>query len=390
MNTPQISESIRYVGVDDNDLDLFESQYIVPNGISYNSYIIIDEKVAIMDTVDERKADEWLANVQAALGSRKPDYVVVHHMEPDHTGSLARLAELYPDMQIVGNSKTFAFMRQFYGNISDGREVVVAEGDTLALGSHTLSFVMAPMVHWPEAMVSFEASEGVFFSADAFGKFGALTAEEGWDCEARRYYMNICGKYGAQVQALLKKASALDIKTICPLHGPILSGDLSHYIGLYDKWSKYEAETPGVFVAYASIHGNTAKAAHEFAAKLVELGVERIEVADLSRDDMAECIENAFRYTTTVLAGASYDAGVFPCMDDFLHHLKNKNFCNRKIAIIENGSWAPTAARTMKAALETMKNIELFPNTVTIKSALDDNSRAALMALATEVASNYK
>jgi len=382
----KISDSIIYIGVDDKDIDLFESQYVVPNGISYNSYVIIDEKVCVMDTVDNRATDKWFANLEAALNGRTVDYLVVQHMEPDHAGNIARLAEKYPDMKIVGNVKTFNMMKQFF-NIDglDEKTVTVKEGDTLSLGSHTLTFVMAPMVHWPEVMVTYEQSERVLFSADGFGKFGTLDTDEDWACEARRYYFNIVGKYGAQVQALLKKAAALDIDMILPLHGPILKENLGYYIGLYNTWSSYEPECNGIFVAYASIHGNTAKAAKKLVDMLKKNGAEKVSSADLSRSDMAECIEDAFKYDRMILMAPSYDAGVFPVMEDFLMHLKMKNYQNRKTGIVENGSWAPTAASVMKTYVEGYKNITLAEPIVTIKSSLNEQSEKALEELAAEM-----
>ena len=383
-----ISDAVKYIGVDDKTIDLFESQYVVPEGVSYNSYLILDEKVALMDTVDVRGMQEWEKNLTEALGGRKVDYLVIQHLEPDHAGSIGRLLELYPDVTLVGNAKTFAMLPQFFDIDPDVKKLTVAEGDTLSLGSHTLTFVMAPMVHWPEVMVSYESTEKILFSADGFGKFGALDAEdeEGWACEARRYYFNIVGKYGAPVQALLKKAANLDIQMICPLHGPILKEDLGYYIGLYDTWSSYEPENKGVLVAYASIHGNTAKVAEKFAEMLRERGVEKVVVSDLAREDMAEVIEDAFRYDRMVVAGASYDGGVFPCMQDFLHHLQSKAYQNRTVGIIENGSWGPTAGRTMKAILETMKNVTIVDPMVTIKSTMKDADIPALEALADMVA----
>ena len=383
-----ISDAVTYIGVDDKTIALFESQYVVPEGVSYNSYLILDEKVALMDTVDVRGMHEWEKNLTEALGGRKVDYLVIQHLEPDHAGSIGRLLELYPDVTLVGNAKTFAMLPQFFDIDPDVKKLKVAEGDTLSLGSHTLTFVMAPMVHWPEVMVSYESTEKILFSADGFGKFGALDAEdeEGWACEARRYYFNIVGKYGAPVQALLKKAANLDIQMICPLHGPILKEDLGYYIGLYDTWSSYKPENKGVLVAYASIHGNTAKVAEKFAEMLRERGVEKVVVSDLAREDMAEVIEDAFRYDRMVVAGASYDGGVFPCMQDFLHHLQSKAYQNRTVGIIENGSWGPTAGRTMKAILETMKNVTIVDPMVTIKSTMKDADIPALEALADMVA----
>ena len=379
-----ISESVKYIGVDDTTIDLFESQYVVPEGVSYNSYVILDEKIAIMDTVDKRGMKEWEDNLLKTLDGKKADYVIVQHMEPDHAGSLARLLELFPDITVVGNAKTFVMINQFFENINIKDSLTVKEGDTLNLGSHTLTFVMAPMVHWPEVMVTYESSEKILFSADGFGKFGALslTENEDWACEARRYYFNIVGKYGAPVQTLLKKASALDIKTICPLHGPVLSDNLGYYLDLYNTWSSYQPESKGVFIAYASIHGNTAVAANRFADILRNKGVEKVVVTDLSRCDIAEAVEAAFRYDRMVLAAASYDAGVFPVMQDFLHHLQSKAYQNRTIGLIENGSWAPTAAKTMRGILDTMKNITIVEPVVTIKSALKENDIPALEELA--------
>ena len=377
MKDTKITDSILYVGVDDKDLDLFESQYVVPNGVSYNSYVILDEKVTLMDTVDQRATKEWLENLDAVLEGRTIDYLVVSHMEPDHAANAKTLLDKFPNMKIVGNAKTFAMMSQFFDVDLTGRSVVVKEGDTLNLGAHTLQFIMAPMVHWPEVMVTYEQSEKILFSADGFGKFGALDVEEPWACEARRYYFNIVGKYGAQVQALLKKAATLDIKMICPLHGPILKENLAFYIDKYNTWSSYEPEDEGVFVAYASIHGNTAEAAKEFVEMLRKNGAEKVVIADLSREDMAEAVEDAFRYSKLVVAAASYDAGVFPCMEDFLHHLKAKNYQKRTVGIIENGSWAPSAAKQMRAILEEMKNITICEPVVTIKSCLLYTSDAA-------------
>ena len=386
MKDTKITDSILYVGVDDKDLDLFESQYVVPNGVSYNSYVILDEKVTLMDTVDQRATKEWLENLDAVLEGRTIDYLVVSHMEPDHAANAKTLIDKFPNMKIVGNAKTFAMMSQFFDVDLTGRSVVVKEGDTLNLGAHTLQFIMAPMVHWPEVMVTYEQSEKILFSADGFGKFGALDVEESWACEARRYYFNIVGKYGAQVQALLKKAATLDIKMICPLHGPILKENLAFYIDKYNTWGSYEPEDEGVFVAYASIHGNTAEAAKEFVEMLRKNGAEKVVIADLSREDMAEAVEDAFRYSKLVVAAASYDAGVFPCMEDFLHHLKAKNYQKRTVGIIENGSWAPSAAKQMKAILEGMKNITICEPVVTIKSTLNETSRKAMEELAKELA----
>ena len=371
-----ISESIKYVGVDDKDIDLFESQYVVPDGVSYNSYIIFDEKITIMDTVDARATDERVKNIEEALDGKEPSYLVISHLEPDHAANIGLIAHKYPNMQLIGNAKTFQMLPQFFDEDFADRQVVVKEGDEISLGSHSLTFVMAPMVHWPEVMVAYEKTEKILFSADGFGKFGALDSEddEGWACEARRYYFNIVGKYGAQVQNLLKKASALDIQTICPLHGPVLKENLGYYLDLYNTWSSYEPEDEGVLVAYASIHGNTAKAAKQIADKLKAKGVEKMEVMDLSRDDMAEAVEAAFRYDKMVLACATYDGGLFPVMEDFLNHLKSKNFQKRKAALVENGSWAPLAAKKMRESLESMKNIEICENIVSIKSTVKEEN----------------
>ena len=380
-----VTDSIRYIGADDTTIDLFENQYVVPNGVSYNSYLILDEKVAVMDTVDRRATEEWLENLERELNGRTPDYLVVHHMEPDHAGSVQILAEKYPAMQIVGNAKTFTMMERFFTFDLTDRKVEVKEGSTLSLGKHTLTFVMAPMVHWPEAMVSYESSEKVLFSADGFGKFGALCVEEDWDCEARRYYFNIVGKYGASVQALLKKAAGLDIAIICPLHGPVLKENLGYYIGKYDMWSKYEPEVDGVFIAFASIHGNTAGAAHMLKDMLEKKGV-NVAIADLSRADMADCVENAFKYSKMVCAASSYDGGLFPPMEDFLCHLRAKTYRNRKVAIVENGTWAPSAACVMRGYLEAMKGITLCDLQVTIPSAVKEATVKELQALADELA----
>ena len=381
-----ITEKIIYIGVDDTDIDLFESQYVVPNGVSYNSYLILDEKVAVMDTVDRRKSDEWLQNLDTALAGRKPDYLVVQHLEPDHAGTIAIAMERYPEMQVVASDKAVKMMPQFFANTAfEGRTIGVKEGDTLSLGGRTLHFAMAPMVHWPEVMVTYDSSEKVLFSADGFGKFGALCNGGEWACEARRYYFNICGKYGAPVQALLKKAAALDIEIICPLHGPVLTENLGYYIGLYDAWSKYEPETKGVLVAYASIHGNTAEVANKFAEILRSKGAEKVVVCDLSRTDMSEAVEAAFRYSHLVVAAASYDGDVFPVMHDFLHHLAIKNYSKRRIGIIENGSWAPSAGRAMRAIIDTFNGVTVAESMVTIMSSLKDSDIPALERLADEV-----
>ena len=371
------SDSIKYIGVNDRDIDLFEGQYVVPEGMAYNSYVILDEKIAIMDTVDGSKTEEWLANLEEKLAGKTPEILVCLHTEPDHAGSIGGLLDKYPEIKVVGNAKTFNILAQFLNTNLDDRKIVVKEGDVLDLGEHKIHFVMAPMVHWPEVMFGYEETEKILFAADAFGKFGATDADEDWDCEARRYYFNIVGKYGVQVQAVLKKAAGLDIKTICSLHGPTLTGDLSHYINLYDTWSKYEAEDEGVMIAYASIHGNTAKAAKLLAEKLEAKGV-KVAMADLARDDMAEAVEDAFRYDRLVLAASSYDGGVFPPMEFFLVKLKAKNFQNRKVAIMENGSWAPSAAKTIKGYLEQLKNLEIVEPTITIKSAMNDENIAKM------------
>ena len=388
MKDTYISESVVYVGVDDKTIDLFESQYHVPNGVSYNSYIIFDEKIAVMDTVDRRGTDEWLANVRRALDGKAPDYLVIQHLEPDHAGNVQTLAEMFPEMKLVGNKKTFQMLPQFFSmELAPERLVTVAEGGTLSLGSHTLQFFMAPMVHWPEVMVTYEQSEKIPFSADGFGKFGALDTEEDWTCEARRYYMNIVGKYGTQVQALLKKAAGLDIAMICPLHGPILKEDLGYYVGKYLTWSSYEPEDEGIVIAYASIHGNTAQAAKKFAEILEKKGAKKVSLFDLARDDMAEAIEDAYRYDTLVLAASSYDAGVFPCMEDFLNHLRAKNFQKRTVAYIQNGSWAPSAGKVMKSIVAQMKDITEIEPMVTIKSTLKPETLAELETLADAILS---
>ena len=379
----EVTKDIKYIGVDDTDLDLFESQYIIPNGISYNSYIILDEKVAVMDAVDSRKEAEWLENLATALAGRQPDYLVVQHMEPDHTGSITAFMERYPEAKIVASARAIQMMPQFFEGVDfSANTIAVKEGDTLSLGAHTLQFFAAPMVHWPEVIVTYDQTDKVLFSADGFGKFGALAADEEWACEARRYYFNICGKYGAQVQALLKKAATLDIECICPLHGPILKENLGYYIGLYDTWSSYGVETEGIFIAYASIHGGTAVAAHKLAEILREKGAPKVSVADLSRDDMAEAIEDAFRMDRLVVAAASYDGGVFPVMHDFLHHLQIKSYQKRKVGIIENGSWAPCAARVMRSMLETMKDVEIVEPVVTIRSRMKQTDIPLLENLA--------
>ena len=385
MNDTKVTDSILYIGADDKTIDLFESQYVVPNGISYNSYVILDEKVAVMDTVDARKTDEWLANLDSALGGRDVDYLVVSHMEPDHASNIQALAEKFPGMQVVGNAKTFSMISQFFDIDLTGRSMTVKEGDSLSLGSHTLAFYMAPMVHWPEVMVTYESSEKVFFSADGFGKFGALDTEEDWACEARRYYFNIVGKYGAQVQALLKKAAALDIQIICPLHGPILKENLGYYIEKYDTWSSYRPEDEGVLVACASIHGNTAKAAAKLAEILEAKGAKKVVLTDLARCDIAEAVEDAFRYDKMVTLCATYDGGLFPCMEEFLQHLKSKAYQKRKVALVENGSWAPMAVKLMRGIFEGMKEIEVCEKTVSIRSAMKADTVKELEELADEL-----
>ena len=385
MSNVTISDSIKYIGVDDTTLDLFESQYIVPNGVSYNSYVILDEKVAVMDTVDARKTDEWFSNLTNTLNGRTVDYIVISHLEPDHAANIQMLAEKYPQAKLVLSVKAKAMLPQFFDIADlDSRCMAVAEGEELSLGSHTLKFFMAPMVHWPEVMVEYETTEKVLFSADGFGKFGALSADEDWACEARRYYFNIVGKYGAPVQALLKKAATLDIQTICPLHGPILKENLGYYIGKYMTWSSYEPEDEGVLVACASIHGNTKKAAEKMVEILKGKGV-KVAFTDLTRDDMAEAIEDAFRYSKLVIAAASYDGGVFPPMEDFLNRLGHKAYQKRKVGIIENGSWAPVAAKSMKAILDTMKDLTICDTVVSIKSTMKDADVASMEALADEL-----
>ena len=381
-----ISDSIKYIGADDTTLDLFESQYKVPNGMAYNSYIILDEKVAVMDTIDERKSEEWFNNLNAALNGRDVDYIVISHLEPDHASNIKALADKYPDAKLVLSAKAKAMLPQFF-NIDnlDERCQVVAENDELSLGKHKLVFIMAPMVHWPEVMLEYETTEKVLFSADAFGKFGALCTDEDWTCEARRYYFNIVGKYGAPVQTLLKKAAGLDIKTICPLHGPVLKDNLNYYIEKYLTWSSYEPEDDGILVACASIHGNTKTAALKMVDILKENGYEKVAFTDLTRDDMAEAVEDAFRYGRLIVAAASYDGGIFPPMEDFVNRLSHKAYQKRKVGIIENGSWAPTAARWLKTAFEGMKNITICPDIVTIKSTMNDNNIADMKKMAEEI-----
>ena len=386
----KVSNDILYVGVNDHKIDLFEGQYIVPNGMAYNSYAIIDEKIAIMDTVDRNFTHEWLDNLEKALNGRKPDYLVVQHMEPDHSANIANFVKAYPDAKIVSSTKAFAMMQNFFGTAFEDRQVVVGEGSTLELGSHTLNFVTAPMVHWPEVIMTYDSKDKVLFSADGFGKFGALDVEEDWACEARRYYFGIVGKYGAQVQAVLKKAAGLDIQTICPLHGPVLSENLEYYLGLYQTWSTYQQETEGIVIAYTSVYGNTKKAVEKLADMLKEKGCPKVVVNDLARCDMAEAVEDAFRYGKIILATTTYNAEIFPFMREFINHLTERNFSNHKIGLIENGSWAPMAAKVMKGMLENCKNCTFADNTVHIKSALNEESSAALEALAEEFCGEYQ
>ncbi len=384
MSSISISDAVRYIGCDDHEIDLFESQYRVPHGVSYNSYLIVDEKTAVMDTVDARATQEWFANLERELENtsrRQPDYLVVSHLEPDHAANIQRVCEKYPQIKLVGSAKTFAMLPQFFTMDFSERKIEVKEGDTLCLGSHTLHFYMAPMVHWPEVMITYESAEKILFSADGFGKFGTLDTREDWDCEARRYYMNIVGKYGAPVQALLKKAATLDIQTICPLHGPVLKENLAHYMEKYEIWSSYRPENEGVTIAYASIHGNTALAARELAALLEKKG-QKVSVFDLARDDMAEAVEDAFRYDRLVLAAATYDGGLFPCMEDFLYHLKLKNYQKRTVGILENGSWAPLAGKLMREYVESFKDCVLTEPVVTIRSVLNAASREQMEQLA--------
>lgn len=383
MQQNQLTDKIYYIGVDDKEIDLFEGQYVVPNGISYNSYLITDEKTVIMDTVDVHKAEDWLLNLKTVLKEKEPDYLVVLHMEPDHAGSIEKLLQNYPSLKIITNQKAFQMMEQFFPSLDlTDKKVIVKEGDALNLGEHTLLFVTAPMVHWPEVMVAYEKKEKILFSADGFGKFGALDTVEEWDCEARRYYINIVGKYGAPVQTLLKKAAALDIKKIYPLHGPMLTENLDHYIQKYDIWSSYEPEDKGIFIAYTSIYGHTKDTALKLKEILLQKGASKVAIADLARDDMAECVEDAFRYSHLVLACPTYDGGIFPYMATFIHHLKSKNFQNRTVGFIENGSWAPVAGQVMKKELETLKNIRLIDKVVTIKSALKETDIPLLEELA--------
>ena len=383
MQNNQLTNKIYYIGVDDKEIDLFEGQYIVPNGISYNSFVIMDNKIAVMDTVDIHFCDEWCQNLNKVLEGKQPDYLIVQHMEPDHAGSIEKFLNYYPNAKIVSNAKTFQMMPQFFEDLDvSNRQHIVVEGDELLLGEHTLTFVMAPMVHWPEVMMSYEKKEKILFSADAFGKFGALDIEEEWDCEARRYYINIVGKYGAPVQALLKKAINIDIQKIYPLHGPMLTENLNYYINKYDIWSSYQPEDKGIFIAYASIYGNTKKAAEKLKEILEQKGAPKVAIADLARDDMAECIEDAFRYDRLVLASSTYDGGIFPYMETFINKLKSKNYQNRRVGFIENGSWAPTAGQKMIDAMSTLKNINLINEKVTIKSTLKKSDIPNLEKLA--------
>ena len=382
--TYDISNDIRYIGVDDKTIDLFEGKYAVPEGVSYNSYLILDEKVAVMDTADARKTGEWLANLRLELSGRTPDYVIVHHAEPDHAASLLALVREYPSITVVSNAKTFALLTQFYDHDFSVNSIAVKEGDSLSLGRHCLNFIAAPMVHWPEVIVSYESSEKVLFSADGFGKFGALDVDDEWDCEARRYYFNIVGKYGAQVQALLKKAASLDIRTIAPLHGPILRENLGHYLSQYDTWSSYRPETEGVFIAYASIYGNTAKAAQALATLLRSRGV-KVAGTGLARDDRAEALEDAFRYSRMVLAASTYDGGIFTPMADFIHDLEGKGYRNRRVGLIENGSWAPMSGKKMCEAMESLKDVTVCGHVVTLKSGFKSSDQASLEQLADEI-----
>lgn len=377
-----VTNDIRYIGVNDHQVDLFEGQYVVPNGMAYNSYVILDDKIAVMDTVDQHFAGAWLKNLADVLGDRKPDYLVVQHMEPDHSANIDVFLAAYPEAVVVSSAKAFTMMGQFFGRDYADRRMVVGEGDTLNLGKHALTFVTAPMVHWPEVIVTYDSLDKVLFSADGFGKFGALDVEEGWACEARRYYIGIVGKYGPQVQALLKKAAKLDIQTIAPLHGPVLKGDLGYYLNLYDIWSSYRPESEGIVIAYSSVYGHTKAAAELLAEKLREKGAAKVELHDLARCDMAEAVEDAFRYSTLVLAATTYNADVFPCMKHFIQHLTERNYQNRTVAFMENGTWAPTAAKVMKSMLEKSKSLTLAEPVVTIRSALNDASRGQIEALA--------
>ena len=380
-----ITDDIRYVGVNDHDVDLFEGQYVVENGMAYNSYVIMDEKIAVMDTVDGNFTDEWLKNIADVIGDKQPSYLIVQHMEPDHSANVANFLNLYKDAKVVATAKAFVMMKQFFGTDYPERQIVVKEGDTLCLGAHTLTFVMAPMVHWPEVMVTYDSKDKVLFSADAFGKFGALDVEEDWACEARRYYFGIVGKYGVQAQALLKKAAGLDIQTICALHGPILKENLSYYLDLYNTWSSYGVESEGVVIAYTSVYGNTKKAVELLADKLTALGCPKVTVTDLARDDMAEAVEDAFRYGKLVLATTTYNGDIFPFMKTFIEHLTERGYKNRTIGLIENGSWAPTAAKTMLKMFEGSKNLTFTDTTVTIKSAVNAENEAQIAALAEEL-----
>ena len=384
-----INESIVYVGTDDHDIDLFEGMYDVPDGVSYNSYVILDEKITVMDTVDERKTDEWLKNVKEALNGKNPSYLVVQHMEPDHSASIEAFLNVYPETEVVGNVKTFKMISQFFPKLEIKNKKTVADGESLEIGSHILNFVFAPMVHWQEVMLTYESSEKILFSADAFGKFGALDVEDEWDCEARRYYFGIVGKYGKMVQNLLKKAAALEINTICPLHGPVLTENLGHYIDLYDKWSKYEAENNGICVCYASVYGNTKKAAELLCNKLEEYGAPAVICIDLARCDMSEAVEDAFRYDSLVLASITYNGDVFPRMKTFISNLTERSYQNRRIGYIENGSWAPTAARVMREAFKNSVNMTEVENNITITSALNDAAVEKIDALAKELVAKY-
>ena len=381
----KVTEDIIYVGVNDHEVDLFEGQYDVPNGMAYNSYVVLDEKVAVFDTVDAHFKDEWLANLEEAFAGRTPDYLIVQHMEPDHAANIANFAEKYPEAKIVGNAKTFPMMKQFFGTDFADRQVIVKEGETLSTGKHNLTFVMAPMVHWPEVMMTYDTTDKIFFSADAFGKFGALDVEEEWDCEARRYYIGIVGKYGPMVQKLFGKVGSLEIKAICPLHGPVLTENLEHYLNLYNIWSSYQVETEGTVIAYTSVYGNTKKAVELLAEKLKEEGCPKVFVTDLARDDMAEAVEDAFRYGKLILATTTYNGDIFPFMKEFINHLTERSYQNRKIGFVENGSWTPMAAKIMKAAFEKSKNITFADTTVTIRSAVDETSEAQIVALAKEM-----
>ena len=381
----EITKDIKYIGVNDRNIDLFEGQYVVENGMAYNSYVITDDKIAVMDTVDRHFGEQWLENLKAVLSGRKPDYLVVQHMEPDHSANIVNFLNTYPDAKIVASAKAFAMMGQFFGRDFSDCAMVVKEGDTLCLGSHILNFIAAPMVHWPEVIVTYDSTDKVLFSADGFGKFGALDADEDWACEARRYYFGIVGKYGAQVQALLKKASALDIKTIAPLHGPVLFENLGYYLDLYNTWSSYQPESEGVMIAYTSVYGNTKKAAELLKNELEALGCKKVAISDLAREDMAEAVEDAFRYDTLVLATTTYNADIFPFMKEFINHLTERNFQKRRVGLIENGSWAPTAAKTMKKMLEGCKELEFAETTVQIKSALSEQSKEQISTLAKEL-----